>query len=149
MAKTDTLLPSPDIRDVWGYRFTWTPEHLTTAELLPLRSRYDTLADAALGRLSALRGKRDLYTTLAEEHAEGDPVLQELWEQTQTVPEWVDWEQIGRGQEVFYRYGGAMLTALAFHSLLGGMVHTYLVVGFLGRELADGSYRGRIGSSKF
>lgn len=33
----------------------------------------------------------------------------------------VDWEQIARGQDVFYRYGGANLTGLAYQSLLGGM----------------------------
>lgn len=38
-----------------------------------------------------------------------------------TVPDWVDWEQIARGQDVFYRYGGANLTGLAYQSLLGGM----------------------------
>jgi len=37
------------------------------------------------------------------------------------VPPWVDWEQIRRGQDVFYRYGGANLTGLAYQSLLGGM----------------------------
>lgn len=34
----------------------------------------------------------------------------------------VDWEQIARGQDVFYRYGGPALTGLCFQSLLGGMV---------------------------
>jgi hypothetical protein len=37
------------------------------------------------------------------------------------VPDWVDWAQIERGQDVFYRYGGACLTGLAYQSLLGGM----------------------------
>ncbi|RAL66063.1 hypothetical protein DID88_005723 [Monilinia fructigena] len=29
--------------------------------------------------------------------------------------------KLGRGQDVFYRYGGAALTGLAYQSLLGGM----------------------------
>lgn len=33
----------------------------------------------------------------------------------------MDWDQIARGQDVFYRYGGANLTGLAYQSLLGGM----------------------------
>ena len=37
------------------------------------------------------------------------------------MPDWVDWAQISRGQDVFYRYGGANLTGLAYQSLLGGM----------------------------
>jgi hypothetical protein len=64
--------------------------------------------------------KRDLYALL-EEHHESDPKLVELWRQVHTVPEWVDWEQVARGQDVFYRYGGPALTGLTFQSLLGGM----------------------------
>ena len=64
--------------------------------------------------------KRDLYTLL-EEHHDSDPKLAELWREVQTVPDWVDWDQIARGQDVFYRYGGPALTGLTFQSLLGGM----------------------------
>lgn len=64
--------------------------------------------------------KRDLYNILRE-HASNDKKLAELWEESNTVPPWVDWDQIGRGQDVFYRYGGPSLTGLAFQSLLGGM----------------------------
>ena len=63
---------------------------------------------------------RDLYAVLRE-HADKDEVLQELWEEVTTIPSWVDWDQIQRGQDVFYRYGGACLTGLAYQSLLGGM----------------------------
>lgn len=63
---------------------------------------------------------RDLYVLLRE-NADKDEVLGKLWEQINTVPSWVDWEQIERGQDVFYRYGGANLTGLAYQSLLGGM----------------------------
>jgi hypothetical protein len=37
------------------------------------------------------------------------------------VPEWVDWEQIDRGQRVFYRYAAPAIVSLTFQSLLGGM----------------------------
>lgn len=66
--------------------------------------------------------QRDLYALLKEHAATGnDPLLTEFWKDVTTVPDWVDWNQIARGQEVFYRYGGACLTGLAFQSLLGGM----------------------------
>ncbi|KAL8679723.1 MAG: hypothetical protein Q9186_003995 [Xanthomendoza sp. 1 TL-2023] len=65
--------------------------------------------------------KRDLYMLLRD-HAQGDEVLGRLWADVNAVPPWVCWEQIERGQEVFYRYGGPALTGLAFQSLLGGMV---------------------------
>ena len=64
---------------------------------------------------------RDLYQLLRD-NADKDEVLGKLWAEVNTVPPWVDWEQIARGQDVFYRYGGPNLTGLAFQSLLGGMV---------------------------
>ncbi|KAI8934846.1 hypothetical protein NX059_008525 [Plenodomus lindquistii] len=64
--------------------------------------------------------KRDLYALLEEHHAT-DEKLDELWQQIQTVPEWVNWEQIERGQDVFYRYGGPAFVGLTYQSLLGGM----------------------------
>ena len=63
---------------------------------------------------------RDLYVLLREHHAD-DPKLKAFWTEVNTVPAWVDWQQIERGQNVFYRYGGAALTGLAYQSLLGGM----------------------------
>lgn len=64
--------------------------------------------------------KRDLYVLLKEHH-ESDRKLAQLWEEVNTVPSWVDWAQIERGQDVFYRYGGPALTGLTYQSLLGGM----------------------------
>ncbi|KAF1997884.1 hypothetical protein P154DRAFT_269255 [Amniculicola lignicola CBS 123094] len=64
--------------------------------------------------------QRDLYALL-EEHQASDPKLSQLWEEVNTVPPWVDWGQIERGQDVFYRYGAPALTGLAWQSLLGGM----------------------------
>ncbi|KAI5819744.1 hypothetical protein BZA77DRAFT_303415 [Pyronema omphalodes] len=110
----------PDVRNVWGYEFAWTDLHKNPEQLLPLRESYDKLADEAMRRLTILRGKRDLYTALEEEHV-NDKVLEEFWKEAQTIPDWVDWQQIERGQKVFYRYGAAMLTGLAYNSLLGGM----------------------------
>ncbi|KIY00284.1 uncharacterized protein Z520_03969 [Fonsecaea multimorphosa CBS 102226] len=64
--------------------------------------------------------KRDLYLLLRDHHS-SHPKLQQLWDEVTTVPDWVDWAQIRRGQDVFYRYGAATLTGLAYQSLLGGM----------------------------
>ncbi|MCJ1476469.1 hypothetical protein MMC13_005135 [Lambiella insularis] len=64
--------------------------------------------------------RRDLYVLLRD-HAHTDDTLGKLWSEVNTVPGWVDWDQIARGQDVFYRYGGPALTGLAFQSLLGGM----------------------------
>ena len=63
---------------------------------------------------------RDLYAIL-KQHKESDELLQRFWREVTDVPAWIDWDQIKRGQDVFYRYGGANLTGLAYQSLLGGM----------------------------
>lgn len=62
--------------------------------------------------------KRDMFVLLRD-HASEDKTLTQLWTNVNTVPSWVCWEQLKRGQEVFYRYGGPALTGLAFQSLLG------------------------------
>ncbi|KAF2273268.1 uncharacterized protein EI97DRAFT_159756 [Westerdykella ornata] len=64
--------------------------------------------------------QRDLYALLKGHHT-SDPKLSQLWEEINTIPPWLDWAQIERGQDVFYRYGGPALTGLAYQSLLGGM----------------------------
>ncbi|KAL9062863.1 MAG: hypothetical protein Q9157_008574 [Trypethelium eluteriae] len=72
------------------------------------------------GKNSEKEPQRDLYILLRD-NASQNPKLDKLWKEVNTIPEWVDWEQISRGQDVFYRYGGAAFTGLAYQSLLGGM----------------------------
>ncbi|TAQ89138.1 hypothetical protein B7494_g2529 [Chlorociboria aeruginascens] len=129
-------------RDIWGYRFQWTPFHMSAEEMHPMKFSYDILGEECLSRLDSIsphsgelprsqsrlpnhenaeqKPKRDLYALL-QEHAPNDHKLRELWDEVNTIPDWVDWNQIARGQDVFYRYGGPALTALAYQSLLGGM----------------------------
>lgn len=122
---------------------------MTLEESEPLKHSYDTLGDESLDILNELsppasrsvlpRNRdrvaeqdqketqsshqppaRDLYALLRD-NADNNETLKKLWTQVNTVPDWVDWEQIERGQDAFYRYGGAAVTGLAFQSLLGGM----------------------------
>ncbi|KAJ5089052.1 hypothetical protein N7532_007736 [Penicillium argentinense] len=112
----------------WGYSFHWTDLHRSEEELHPLVHTYDSLADECVTRLNRIPTegdsdkpfKKDLYALL-EKHADKDPKLQELWTQVNTIPDWVDWAQIQRGQDVFFRYGLPILNVLSFESLLGGM----------------------------
>lgn len=81
---------------------------------------YDTLADECVQILNKFPSnsdtdkpfKKDLYALLRK-HASEDPRLEELWTQINTVPEWVDWEQIQRGQDVFFRYGLPILNVVS------------------------------------
>jgi hypothetical protein len=61
--------------------------------------------------------KRDLYVLLRD-NRDKHPKLQQLWDEASNPPFEVDWAQIARGQDVFYRYGGACLTGLACKSHL-------------------------------
>lgn len=127
-------------RTCWGYTFQLTPEHLTPEQAYPLKYTYDVLGEECydiLNQIStsepetqnssggeanpaAAKPKRDLYRLL-QANVDKHEKLKQLWDEVTNVPDWVDWEQIARGQDVFYRYGGATLTGLAFQSLLGGM----------------------------
>ncbi|KAL1855792.1 hypothetical protein Daus18300_010967 [Diaporthe australafricana] len=139
-----------DIRHTWGYTYEWTLEHQTKEQMRPLTFSYDVLGADCLDRLDAISPprssrpgpktsvdgsatkepsqgddkevtpRRDLYALLEQHHA-SDPQLDELWTQIHTVPSWVDWDQIKRGQDVFYRYGGPSIVSLTFQSLVGGM----------------------------
>jgi len=116
----------------WDHTYVPTLLHPTPQALAAHQESWDALADEALDLLTPLRTpspslstspthpQKDLYTTLKEHHSTHS-TLSTLWRQVDTVPEWVDWEQISRGQDVFYRYAGAMLAGLCYMSLLGGM----------------------------
>ncbi|KAE8387164.1 hypothetical protein BDV23DRAFT_161863 [Aspergillus alliaceus] len=126
------------IRKSWGYTFEWIDGlHYATDQLHSMMFTYDKLVDECLERLDEISPpdsiraetpgtsevrtpKRDLYSLL-EKHAKDDPKLEQLWSEINNVPDWVDWEQIKRGQEVFFRYGHPILNVLSFQSLLGGM----------------------------
>jgi hypothetical protein len=106
-----------DIQDIWGYKFRWTPLHLNEEQLKPMRYSYDALGDEVLDRIrekqklksgkdgvpasQQVAHKEDLYESLKTIASNGeDEVLTKFWEDMHAVPEWVDWEQIKRGQEV-------------------------------------------------
>ncbi|GFF40007.1 latex clearing protein [Aspergillus udagawae] len=126
-----------DVCNYWGHKFKWTDLHRSAEQLRPLMFTYDKLADDCLQRLNEISpvpgrdttkneeststpAKRDLYVLL-EKHHDDDLKIKEFWDEINTVPDWVDWEQINRAQEVFYRYGMPVLNVLTFQSLLGGM----------------------------
>jgi hypothetical protein len=107
-------------RHAWGYDFLWTPQHMTAAEMHPLKYSYDLLGEQCLERLDAISPpdpgeqlprnrsrppasakppvKRDLYALLSD-HSSEDETLGQLWDEVNTIPDWVDWDQIARGQD--------------------------------------------------
>jgi hypothetical protein len=153
------------VHDVFGYKFSSSPLNPTRDELRQLRSSYDKLSDEAYIKLVEHRQSapnpdprpdeipsekkhdvagryHDLWEMLKQEGEKGeDQVLTKFWEEVNSIPEWVDWEQIERGQKVFYRYAGPSLVGLAFSGLLGGMaagavVETLVRTGGFGAKVA-------------
>ncbi|RBQ76926.1 hypothetical protein FVER14953_09533 [Fusarium verticillioides] len=133
-------------RIIGGHRFNWTSGHKTTEELDNYLDSYDKLATDALDRLDLISppttkgwkcphgsgpGQRDIYELL-KKHANSDEMLGRLWEEVSTIPEWVDWDQIQRGQQVVYQFSGQILFGLMYKSLLGGM-GAYRIVETLSR----------------
>ncbi|KAH7021395.1 uncharacterized protein B0I36DRAFT_204831, partial [Microdochium trichocladiopsis] len=129
-----------------GEKFIWTRLHLTPEQLKPLQQTYDDLSQKALDKLDEIlpvpaipatpakdddkttptkearerKPQRDAYKLL-KQHADAAEEIRAFWNQVNTVPDWVDWAQIERGQKVFWRYAGASVTSLTYLSLLGGM----------------------------
>lgn len=81
---------------------------------------YDSLADDCVQILNKIPTgedldkpfKKDLYGLL-KKHTNEDPKLKQLWDEVNKVPGWVDWEQIQRGQDVFFRYGLPILNVVS------------------------------------
>lgn len=102
---------------------------------------YDSLADECVQILNKIPTgedkdkpfKKDLYGLL-KKHADEDQKLKQLWDEVNTVPEWVDWEQIQRGQDVFFRYGVPILNVVS-STLLGLPSRLSLLTAFISLDL--------------
>ncbi|KAI1319018.1 hypothetical protein EDD11_005216 [Mortierella claussenii] len=122
-AVTESLQPGEPFH-YWDYDIVWSENHVPASKLEPLRSMSDDLADRAIEVLKIERGEDAYdallrYTSRPEGEQESDaPRL--LLEQLMTVPEWVDWEKIKRGQDVYWRYSILIAISLFYFVLAGG-----------------------------
>ena len=118
--------------NIGKYSFQCTELHLSDERKKLMRSSYDQLGHAAMGKLREIANKRmeeigateqghcqtDFYEVLKNYHTE-DKVLSRFWREINTVPEWVDWEQLKRGQMFFYRYALANIMGFALQGFMG------------------------------
>lgn len=100
------------MHDVWGYKFRWTDLHQTEEQLKPLLFTYDTAAAEVLDRVHEYKianglpvtgpaVRVDVYDTVKELAMKGkDEIINKFWHDANTVPDWVDWDQIERAQDV-------------------------------------------------
>ena len=114
------------------------------SNLQHLRYRCDTDADLALSAIQRqlqnrsetqpLRHRNDLFSVLGT-GSRVDPVLAKLWSDVNSVPEWVDWSQLERGQRVFHRYILASITGFILQGFIGensaasGVVEVLVLTG--------------------
>ncbi|KAJ5318656.1 hypothetical protein N7476_005076 [Penicillium atrosanguineum] len=110
-----------DRKTVWNHTFLWTSKHQTAEQLAPLRDKADDLGVKVVQCLRSLGPprRRDLYEAL-KTNCENDKTLQDFWAEIHSVPKWVDWPQIERGQKFLYRYLAPNLVGLALQGFLGG-----------------------------
>ncbi|CAI6099302.1 unnamed protein product [Clonostachys chloroleuca] len=112
----------------YGFKFSWTPYHQMPDELSHYLYTFDHLSAQALDALDSLcpssrkdnPHSKDTFNIL-KECAHEDPHVRELLQEIHTVPHWIDWDQIERGQRVLWRYALPSITCLIYMSLLGGM----------------------------
>lgn len=103
-------------------------ENRSSIDLRSLRDHCDTDADVALSAIQShlhdvsksnpLRGKCDLLSVL-QDGSKVDPVLAQFWADANSVPDWVDWSQLERGQRVFHRYILASITGFVLQGFVG------------------------------
>lgn len=93
-----------------------------------LRWDYDEMASLVLERLLDIERSRDdaravvreqdLYSILYKNRS-SDETLSKFWTTIETVPSWVDWKEVERGQQVFHRYAIANIVGLALQGFIG------------------------------
>ena len=115
---------------VGNYSFQWTDLHPSPSDLHPLRYQYDELGSKVVNKLQEIAAQTkekqsghqgeyvDLYALLRDHHSEHE-VLTRFWNEVYAVPEWVDWEQLRRGQRFFYRYAPANIMGFALQGFMG------------------------------
>ncbi|KAF5024509.1 hypothetical protein F66182_3449 [Fusarium sp. NRRL 66182] len=130
------------LQTIGNHTFKWTDQHIPKYHTDPLRYKCDELGAAAVKRIQEIHeqlrqevrnvGRADLFETLRQ-HQGQDEVLSQLWQEVHSVPYWVEWEQIARGQRFFYRYALANLIGFAFQGFVGENSASTSVVEVLAR----------------
>jgi len=109
-----------DVVEKYGQVFIWSHLHLLPSQLKQLRSQGDDLCDQLLEALDPQPKDEILDLILADSCPCSDPSITSFVQMYSEVPEWVDWEKVRRGQEVFIRDLPACGMSLYYLSLVGG-----------------------------
>lgn len=110
-----------DVVTKYDFCFVWTRHHLTGREMLPMTLEADPLADAAV---PFLKGKNIEEVALSDNCPQQ---IQRLVDQIITVPDWVDMNQILRGQEFYWKTFHSGGQVMMNHSLISDFVVSSIV----------------------
>jgi hypothetical protein len=107
---------------VFGWPLRFTDSHIDTEVLEELRHKFDDVGDNCFLALMERNEKiDDFISTLADSGVHSsDKRIQAFVEQVCSVPDWVDFEKLNRGQDVFIRNSSFAAMALLYFSLIGG-----------------------------
>ncbi|KAI9296903.1 hypothetical protein K502DRAFT_328715 [Neoconidiobolus thromboides FSU 785] len=109
--------------------YTWGKDHILPRELEPLRSIGDDLAQSCLSYLkyvpsNSLRINNEFRLNKLKELVKDEETcpkeVRELYKELYHVPEWVDQDQIKRGQTLYWSYFPLIKLILLNCSLVGG-----------------------------
>jgi len=107
----------------FGFFVRVSGSHLRPFQLTPLRWIGDDAGDKAVLALKTARGANlphaDSLATLTSMRAHVR-CAQAFVTEAETVPPWVDWDRVRRGQEFFLRNAGSLCVALLNLALIGG-----------------------------
>ena len=104
----------------YGQHFVWSAQHLSSAQLEPLRLLGDEPMDTLLDELD-LKPRDDVLAALQRDAAARPGCgAARFLDDVSRVPEWVDWSKIHRGQGVFQRYLMPASVVLYNMSLVAG-----------------------------
>lgn len=107
---------------------SWETHEIQPEHLAHLRQHYDTAGDEVIATFEQCKlagpggsGQKcgaDSFAVLRRERY-GNAFLGHFWDDINSVPDWVDWHQIERGQEVFYRYLPASIAGFVLQGFVG------------------------------
>jgi ER-bound oxygenase mpaB/B'/Rubber oxygenase, catalytic domain len=110
-------------RRVWGWPIKFPQYHLPQLRLEELRLVGDDFADACLMKTALseeLLCAPETYTTQLSEELLCDPSLTRFLSHVQKMPEWLDWDLLRHGQQVFLLNSSSCALGLLYFSLIGG-----------------------------
>lgn len=112
-----------NLTSVWFVPIQYRDHHIPEAELELMRQKVDTLADDCLLALHEKHITVDSFIANISETDVlfyGDMRIQAFATEVLAKPQWLNWELLREGQNIFLKYHGSAALGLFYVSLVGG-----------------------------